>query len=200
MDALKAQGRLDDTMVILTSDHGHALGDKVFTGTFMGKRAYPSMPVVFDIPLMIRFPGAEHAGKTSDQFAQHHDISAAILESAGVELPAEIEGISFIESAISGKAGNRDHVTVGSSTTVTVISDRWWLSGKIDGTGLILHDMAADDPFTANVAQNNTEVVKELFSLAMADAVGGFPDGLLKAAGRQQNAPGSINLSAIGGA
>ena len=198
MDALKAQGRLDDTMVILTSDHGHALGDKVFTGTFMGKRAYPSMPVVFDIPLMLRFPGAEHAGKTSDQFVQHHDISAAILESAGVDAPLEIEGISFIENAISGRTGKRDHVTVGSSTAVTVINDHWWLSCKIDGSGVILHDMAAQDPFAANVAQDNAEVVKELFSLAMADAVGGFPDGLLRAAGRQKNAPGSINLPAIG--
>ncbi len=197
MDALKTQGRLDDTMVILTSDHGHALGDTVFTGTFMGKRAYPSMPVVFDIPLMIRFPGGEHAGKTSNQFTQHHDISAAILASAGVALPAEIEGISFLDSAISGQEGERDHVTVGSGTGVTVVYDRWWLTCKIDGTGLILHDLAEDDPFTTNVAQDNTEVVKTLFATAMADAAGGFPDGLLKAAGRQPNAPGSIDLSSI---
>lgn len=199
MDALEAQGRLDDTMVILTADHGHALGDKVFTGTFMGKRAYPSMPVVFDIPLMVRFPGAEHAGKTSDQLVQHHDISAVIMESAGVELPAEIEGIPFTESAVSGKAGKRDHVTIGSSTAVTVIDDRWWLSCKIDGTGIILHDLTAEDPFTANAAQDNPEAVKGLFSLAMADAVGGFPDGLLKVVGRQPNAPGSIDLPGIAG-
>jgi len=196
MDALRAIGRIDDTMVVLTSDHGHALGDQVFTGTFMGKRAYPSMPVVYDIPLMIRFPNAEHAGKRSDLLAQHHDISAAILEASGVGPLAELDGISFIEDAVSGKTGKRSHVTVGSSNGVTVIDDRWWLTCKLDGTGVILHDLTSAGPFAVNVANENQDTVNRLFGLATADAVGGVPEGLLKYAGNLADAPGSSDVPA----
>ena len=196
MDTLKAVGRFDDTMVILTSDHGHCVGDRVSTGLFMGKRAYPSMPEIFDIPLMIRFPGAEHAGMRSDQFAQHHDISATILEAAGVEPPPEIEGIPFLESAVAGTPGKRDHVTVGSAQGVTVINDRWWLNCKVDGTGVLLHDLKEAETFTENVADDNNEVVNELYALAKADAVGGFPDWLLERIRNQEDAPGSSKVVA----
>lgn len=83
MESLRVLGLLDNTMVIFTSDHGHSIGDR----GFLGKRGYPSAPEVFDIPLMIRFPRAEHAGTSSDMFVQHHDITAAILEAANVKPP-----------------------------------------------------------------------------------------------------------------
>jgi len=196
MDTLKAVGRYDDTMVILTSDHGHCVGDRVFTGPFMGKRAYPSMPEIFDIPLMVRFPGGEHAGTRSDQFVQHHDISAVVLEAAGVEPPAEIDGISFLENAVSGTAGRRDHVTVAWMVAVTVINDRWWLNCKIDGTGVLLYDLKESEPFTKNVADENPKVVNELFALAKADASGGFPEWLLERAQSVRDAPGSSQVAA----
>jgi len=186
MDTLKELGRLDDTMVILTSDHGHSIGDR----NYMGKRQYPSGPEVFDIPLMIRFPGAEHAGTSSDQFVQHHDISALILEAAGVEPPPDIDGISFLESAASGKAGQRDHVTIAWGSTVTVINDRWWLNCKVDGTGVMLRDLRDAEPFSKNVAEGNEDVVNELFALAKDDAGGSFPEWILKIARSQKDAPG----------
>ncbi len=53
METLRVLGRLEDTMVILVSDHGHSIGD----GDFIGKRGYPSRPEVYDVALMVRFPG-----------------------------------------------------------------------------------------------------------------------------------------------
>ncbi len=192
MDSLRAQGLLDNTMVVLTSDHGHSVGDR----NYMGKRAYPSVPEVFDVPLMIRFPGAEHAGTRSDQFVQHHDIPALILEAAGIEPPPEIEGISFLQSAVSGGAGQRDHVTIGCSSIVTVVNDRWWLNCKVDGTGVLLHDLKQSDAFAKNVAQDNPQAVNELFAMARADATGGFPDWILEVARGQKDAPGCGDLVA----
>jgi len=192
MDTVKTLGLLDNTMVILTSDHGHSIGDR----GFMGKRGYPSGPEVYDIPLMIRFPGAEHAGTSSDEFVQHHDIAAVILEAAGVEPPAEMEGIPFLERAVSGRTGKRDHVTVGWGSAVTVIDERWWLNCKVDGTGVLLHDLKEAEPFAKNVARENVETVNRLFALAKADAVGGFPDWILELARSQKDAPGCSDLAA----
>lgn len=192
MNTVKTLGLLDNTMIILTSDHGHSIGDR----GYMGKRGYPSSPEVVDIPLMIRFPGAEHAGTTSDQFVQHHDIAAVILDAAGVEPPAKMKGISFLERAVSGRTGKRDHVTVGWGSAVTVIDQRWWLNCKVDGTGVLLHDLKEAEPFVKNMARENVETVNRLFALAKADAVGGFPEWIFELARSQKDAPGCSDLAA----
>ena len=192
MDTLRVQGLLDNTMVVLTADHGHALGDD----GYMGKRGYPSRPEVFDIPLMVRFPGAEHAGTRSDILVQHHDISAAILEAAGVAAPKEMNGVSFTKHALGGGKGERDHVTVAWGSALTVIDDGWWLNLKADGTGVLLHDLTAAEPFAENVADGNAETVNRLFAMAKDDADGGIPEWILELARSQRDAPGCSDLAA----
>ena len=151
---------------------------------------------------MIRFPKAEHAGKKSDMFVQHHDITAEILEAAGVEPPVEIDGISFLEGAVEGRLGQRDHVTVGWGSALTVVTDRWWFNCKADGTGVLLHDLeAADrsgqgDPFARNVADEFPDVVNDLFAQAKDDAGESFPDWIVELARNQADAPGCSDLAA----
>jgi arylsulfatase A-like enzyme len=192
MESLRVQGLLEDTLLIFTSDHGHSIGDR----NYMGKRGYPSAPEVFDIPLMIRFPKAEHAGTRSDVFVQHHDITAAILEFAGVEPPERIDGQSFLESVLAGQTGPRDHVTVGWGSAVTVITDRWWFNCKVDGTGVLLHDLASAAPFEQNVAGGYSDVVNTLFAQALDDAQGDFPEWLVDLARNEVDAPGCSDLAA----
>jgi arylsulfatase A-like enzyme len=195
VESLRVLGLLENTLLIFTSDHGHSIGDR----NHLGKRGYPSTPDVVEVPLMIRFPAAAHAGRTSDMFAQHHDIAAVVLEAAGVEPPEPVDGVSFLKDALEGRPGQRDHVTVAWGSTVTVVTDRWWLNCKVDGTGVLLHDLdvpGQDDPFAANVAAAHPDVVNELFSVATQDADGGFPDWLLALARDQADAPGCSDLVA----
>lgn len=192
MESMRVLGLLDDTMVIFTSDHGHSIGDR----NYMGKRGYPSAPEVYDIPLMIRFPGAEHAGETSDMLVQHHDITGVILEATGVEPPEPIDGVSFLDDALTGGPDFRDHATVGWGSAATVITEKWWLNCKVDGTGVLLHDLEADDPFAENVADEHPDVVGALFTQASEDATGGFPDWLIDLARNQADAPGCSDLVA----
>ena len=117
-----------------------------------------------------------------------------ILEAAKVDPPVEMAGRSFLGDAISGGRGSREHVTIGSACLPTVINERWWFTGKFNGSGILLHDLDAEDPFARSVAQEHPDVVRELFELAVEDAEGGFPEWLLKAAERQPNAPGSIEV------
>ena len=194
VEQMRVMGLLDNTLVIFTTDHGHSIGDR----NYMGKRGYPSMPEVFDVPLMIRFPGAEHAGATSDMFVNHTDITAEVLQQAGVEPAQELDGRPFIEDALAGRPGHRDHVTVGWGSTPTVITDHWWFNCKVDGTGVMLYDLAAEDPFARNVADDHDGVVKELFDIAGADAEGGFPAWLIDLARNQADAPGCSDLAARG--
>ncbi len=192
MESMRVLGLLDNSMVIFTTDHGHSIGDRAF----MGKRGYPSVPEVFDVPLMLRFPKAEHAGTKCDAFVQHTDMAASILEAAGVQAPAEIEGSSFLDYAPSGGQGPRDHVTVGWGSTPTVIDNRWWFNCKVDGSGVLLYDLSAEDPFAKSVADDHPEVVRELFKTAEEDAKGGFPRWLLDLAHDQADAPGCSDIAA----
>jgi len=192
MESMQRLDLLDNTMVIFTSDHGHSIGDR----NYLGKQGYPSAPEVYDIPLLIRFPEAQYAGATSDTFVQHHDIAATILEAADVRPPMEIDGISFLEDAIAGTSGRREHATVGWGSAVTVITDRWWLNCKVDGTGVLLYDMKTTEPFNRNVAQENSGIVNQLFALAKEDAGGSFPDWLMEIARKQADAPGCSELVA----
>ena len=192
LESLRVLGRLEDTAIVFTSDHGHSIGDR----DYLGKRGYPSTPEVFDLPLLIRFPGAEHAGVASDLLVQHHDVTAAILEFAGVAPPEEMEGQSFLAPALEARPGGRDHVTVGWGSAVTAITDRWWFNAKVDGTGVLLYDLAAGDPFARNAASEHPDDVNDLFAQVVADAGGGFPDWLVELARNQADAPGCSELVA----
>jgi arylsulfatase A-like enzyme len=202
MESLRVLGLLDDTMVVFTADHGHSIGD----ANYMGKRGYPSTPEVFDLPLMVRFPGAEHAGTTSDILVQHHDITAAILDAAGVDPPEPIAGVPFLEAALASPVERglqappppRDHVTVGWGSTETVITDHWWLNCKADGTGVLLRDLDADDPFASNVADAHPDVVNKLWGAALDDAGGQLPDWIIELARNEADAPGCSDLAARG--
>jgi arylsulfatase A-like enzyme len=190
METLRVTGRLDDTMIIFTSDHGHSIGDD---GT-INKRGYQSRPEVFQVPLMVRFPGAEHAGTKSDMFVQHHDISAEILKNAKVEPPEPIHGVPFLDDAVAGKPGQRDHVTVGWSEAVTVVRDNWWMNCKIDGKGAFLYDLDSEDAFKKNLVAENMELAKKMFELAKQDANGPYPDFLMGRAINHKNWPGGVDL------
>ena len=59
LDALKENGLYEDTLVILTTDHGHMLGEHGFTGkNYM--HAYNEMA---HIPLFVKMPHGECAGE-----------------------------------------------------------------------------------------------------------------------------------------
>jgi len=79
---------------------------------------------------------------------------------------------------------------------VTVITDRWWLNCKVDGTGILLHDLDAAEPFARNVARESSGVVNQLFALAKEDAGGSFPEWLIEIARTQADAPGCSDLAA----
>ena len=191
IESMRVLGMLDNTLLVFTSDHGHSLGER----GYMGKRGYPSSPEVYDVPLLVRFPGAEHAGRMSEMFVQHHDLTALILGVAGVEPSRPIDGLPFIDDALNGGAGERDHVTVAWGSAVTVITDEWWFNCKVDGTGVLLHNLEAEDPFASNVADRHPKLVEELFRQARADAGGRLPNWLVELARSQADAPGCSDLA-----
>lgn len=191
MDSLKSLGMLDNTIVILTADHGHSIGDQ----NYMGKRGYPSRPEVYDVPLMVRHPKGKGAGQRADTFVQHTDMAAQILDFAGVQAPDKFDGMPFWSAGLDNKT-HRTHVTVGWGTGMTVINDSWWFNAKIDGTGVFLYNMKEDPKMLRNVADEHIDISRGLYSLGMQDAGGGFPDYIKEMCAKATDAPGCSSMAA----
>ena len=79
MRELKQQGRADDTVVGLISDHGVFLGEHELTG----KSDSYLFEELIHVPLMLRSPDGRGAGKKSDYFATTVDMGPTLMSMAG---------------------------------------------------------------------------------------------------------------------
>ncbi len=100
LDGLDALGQRDDTLVIVTSDHGEQLGDH----WLIEKLGFFDQS--YRIPLIVRWPGMQgSAGRVVDAFTENVDIVPTILDVCGGEPPAFCDGASlrpFLDGALSG--------------------------------------------------------------------------------------------------
>ena len=97
---LEEIGELDNTLIILFSDHGEMLGDQ--GGCF--EKGVPHEESV-RIPLVLRFPKAIDANTQRDDCADLLDIFPTVLDAAGIDLPADIPyiGDSLLKPANQSK-------------------------------------------------------------------------------------------------
>jgi arylsulfatase len=89
LDALERAGLRDETLVIVTADHGEELGQHNHFW-FHGNSVHAP---VLHIPLLIGGPGVR-AGRCAD-LIQNVDVLPTVLEWVGAPPPAESDGLSF---------------------------------------------------------------------------------------------------------
>lgn len=94
--SLKDNGLYDDTLIILTTDHGHMLGEHGFTGkNFM--HAYNELA---HIPLMIRMPGGEKANTRVSALTQNIDLMPTVLRHHGCPIPDKVKGRDLLDDNV----------------------------------------------------------------------------------------------------
>lgn len=107
LDELEASKRLENTAVILWSDHGWHLGEQ----SAWGKKT--NFEIATRVPLIIVAPGVK-PGRTQT-IAELVDLYPTICELTGLQSPPHIEGQSLVESLRNpGKA--RDQVALSQQT------------------------------------------------------------------------------------
>lgn len=89
--ALEREGKLDETLIIVSADHGEELGEH---GGMLshGRTLYRE---TLNVPLVVRLPGAEPAGGEIDEPVQCIDFFPTVLEQLGCP-PADVPGRSLL--------------------------------------------------------------------------------------------------------
>ena len=90
IDHLKQDGLFDRSMIIITSDHGEALGDRGYLGHNVS--VYQDQ---VHVPLIIKYPG-NRGPERVDGLASHVDLLPTILEVAGVAPKPGLPGVSLL--------------------------------------------------------------------------------------------------------
>lgn len=103
-DTMREKGVLDDTLIIITADHG----DEFFEHGGIGHRS-----TLFEeqlaVPLIIRFPNGEFGGQRLEGLASHPDIFPTILDVLSVPQP-EMNSSSVMPMVRGESDGSDRHV------------------------------------------------------------------------------------------
>jgi arylsulfatase A-like enzyme len=87
--ALEERGLAQNTVVVYSSDQGFYLGDH---GWFDKRWMYEES---LRMPLIVRWPGVVPANAVDEHLVQNLDYAQTFLELAGVEAPADMQGLSL---------------------------------------------------------------------------------------------------------
>ena len=88
---LEELGIEDETIFVVTSDHGEEFNDHGSWG-----HGHSIFQELIHVPLVVRWPGVTEAGSRVPQVVSTMDIGPTILEATGVTVPASFEGRSLM--------------------------------------------------------------------------------------------------------
>ncbi len=110
-DDLKRQGLWENTLIVLTADHGESLGEHNYIGH--GQQLYE--PII-RIPLIMHLPGYTTAGKVVERHVSIIDIAPTILDLTAkridpdLELPVKFGGRSLAKAINGGEEPEEEMV------------------------------------------------------------------------------------------
>ena len=154
LDALDDLGLSNDTVVVLTADHGEEFRDH--DGWGHGTTLYQE---VVHVPLIVHVP-RQAAGKVKE-FVRTIDIAPTVLTLAGVAVPATMRGEDLSDAAVRADASAVSVCPrVGQSS---IASGGWKLISAKDGKVQLYH-LAVDPAERDDVADKEPAVTKDLLA------------------------------------
>ncbi len=151
---LKRTGADKNTIVVLWGDHGWHLGEH----GIWGKHSLFEESLLS--PLIIHKPEMGHAGAATDAIVESIDIFPTLCELANVEKPQFVQGQSLLR--IIEDPAEEGHAAIaytGSARTIRTSTHRMTLHK--DGF-LELYDHTTQEKETKNIADQNSELVRQL--------------------------------------
>jgi arylsulfatase A-like enzyme len=159
LDTLAEEGAFDESLIVITGDHGEELADR--RDGWIGHTVRLTNEIVH-VPLIIKRPGQLEERRVA-QPVSLVDLMPTLLEMAGLSSP---EGISGRALDIAGTAGGSRDVyaeTKRQGQSEMIVSGRWKLVyHRLANQPYRLFDLKADPVALRNVASQHPEVVRQL--------------------------------------
>lgn len=183
VDGLRANGMWDNTLLVVTSDHGENVGEHGLVG-----HQYGLFDTLLHVPLVIAGGSFDAVDSGTDRPVQLLDLPTTLLDEVEIDAPgyrSQSQGRSFHPESTEP---HRDHVMseyISPQPDIdtmrnrygdlpprldsldqrlplrAVRTDRWKLVAGADGSRS-LYDLASDPSETADVAKRHTETIDRL--------------------------------------
>jgi arylsulfatase A-like enzyme len=162
-DLLRERGLIDDTIVIIASDHGEGLGDHSYYGHT--HRVYQEQ---LRMVMILRYPPRIPAGLVVDRQVRSIDIMPSVLELADLPQPEGLDGESLLP-LLSGGSRHAHRLTVAEVLNrhskaihlLAVSNGRHKLILSPEGEPS-LFDLEHDPGELRDVSETEPEITKEL--------------------------------------
>lgn len=102
LNALADQGVLEETLIIVSADHGENQGELNVWGDHQTADA-----ITCRVPLIVRLPGASGQPRVDQAFHYHYDWAATVIELAGGKVPGNWDGHAFTTAFQEGREAGR---------------------------------------------------------------------------------------------
>ncbi len=166
--ALEQAGVLDETVVIVSSDHGENHGELNVWGDH-----HSADHVTCRVPLIIRWPGLTDQPRVDRALYQHYDWAATVIELTGGQVPHNWDGRPFTQAFRQGREDGRPYLITSQqawSCQRGVRFDdymclRTYHDGYHDWPPLMLFDIVNDPHQQHNLADQRPELVDRAMRL-----------------------------------
>ncbi len=156
LDELRRSGQANNTIVVLTSDHGYLLGEKFMWGKVMLFETCARVPLIIRVPETLG-RGFASGGSQSEGLVELIDLYPTLTDLCDISPPTELQGQSLVpmlqDSTLPGKDVVYTVVTRGPDLGKAIRTRRyhynWW------STGEELYDLSTDPNESINLARSN---------------------------------------------
>jgi arylsulfatase A-like enzyme len=171
LETLDQTGLAANTLVVFTSDNGGELGAGANNGPWRSGKQH-MYEGGLRVPLAARWPGHIKPGTSTPRLALSMDLFPTALEAAGLPIPTNIDGESFLPTLLGATqpAAKRDFYFVrreggpayGGKTIEALQRGDWKLLQDSPFAPLELYNLRDDPGETTNLADKRKDVVREL--------------------------------------
>jgi arylsulfatase A-like enzyme len=162
LKSIEEAGRMKDTIIVFTTDHGTHLGEEGCVQKTPGLLNR----CVTNIPLIIRHPDGTHAGKRVDGLVSAIDLMPTFLALLGIDDYREMDGDNMWKLVTGQARSIHDDVFTVFSHFGAIHNLEWHyfqnIVGASRGKGPCLYDLKNDPQQSKNVLHEHPQVAKDL--------------------------------------
>jgi arylsulfatase A-like enzyme len=185
-------GILDDTLILVTNDHGEEFGEHGGWG-----HGWTQHEEMLRAPLLVHYPPVFPQGASIDDIVEHVDIAPTIVALLGLPPMSNADGLSFAP-LVTGRPIDRPRTVLAGlrDSQRTIVVGRWKLIVDSKGRRNSLYDLTAD-PGEAKNRAADAPIAGRLCEVYLGEAlaVPRKPDRLADLAARRrfQTAPAKLD-------